>query len=201
MKYLFMTLLLLAGTFAAVAQEEDNEERKGFKRENIFLGTSLNVGIGNGGYVLGGNPQFGYSIAQWLDAGITTNLIYASQRYLNFGREVRQRSFNYGGGPFVRVFPINMIHLQAQYEYNWTSGNVQDIGSGQRQKFKVDAPSFLVGAGYGQRVVGRSSFYTTILFDLTKDVNSPYVLIEGNQKIAMPVFRAGFNIYLGPKKR
>jgi hypothetical protein len=143
----------------------------------------------------------GYSLNNWLDAGLTTNIVYYTQRYRNFGFDVRQRSINYGGGPFLRAFPFSFLHLQAQYEYNRTTGNVQDLQTGLKDKFKVDAPSLLVGVGYGGRVVGQSFFYTTLLFDVTKNEGSPYVIVEGNQRISQPILRAGFNIYLKPKKQ
>ena len=201
MKYLF-TFLLAACSFAAIAQieeEEEMNEKKGFDIRRMFAGGSLNVGLGGGSFNLGANPQIGYSLTNWLDAGITTNIIYFSQRYnMGFG-DLRQRSWNYGGGPFVKVFPISMIHLQAQYEYNWTSGNVEFLPTGEREKFNVSAPSLLVGAGYGRRIVGQTSFFTTILFDVTKNDNSPYVFYEGQSKIALPIIRAGLTFYFKKK--
>jgi hypothetical protein len=201
MKKIFLAILFTSLGILTFAQEEKEEEpSKGFKRENMFAGGSINLGLGGGSFNVGANPQIGYSVANWLDVGVTTNIIYFSQRYNISGYEIRQRSWNYGGGPFVRICPISMIHLQAQYEYNWTSGTAEDINSGTRQKFNVSAPSLLVGAGYGRRLVGESWFFTTVLFDVTKDVNSPYVYVEGQSKISLPIIRAGFNVYFNRKK-
>lgn len=200
MKHL-LTILLLAASLSTNAQRDEEEEKNGFDLNRMYVGGSINLGFGSGSFAIGGNPQVGYSLTNWLDAGITTNLVYGSQRYNFNGIDIRQRSWTYGGGPFVKIFPINMIHLQAQYEYNFIKGNVENLQNGFREEFSVSAPSLLVGAGYGQRVIGQSSFFTTILFDITKNDNSPYVTAEGNSKIAMPVVRAGFTVYLGRKSR
>ncbi len=195
-------LFLVAATLPAIAQRDnEDDERRGFDKNRLFAGGSINVGFGAGSFAVGGNPQIGYSLTQWLDAGITTNIIYSSQRYNWYGSELRQRSWTYGGGPFVKIFPISMIHLQAQYEYNRISGNVEQISTGFRETFGVGAPSLLVGAGYGQRVVGQSSFFTTILFDVTKNEHSPYIMVEGQRRISQPIIRAGFTVYFGRRGR
>lgn len=198
MKYIWIVLVMIT-SLAASAQEE---ERKGFDLNRMYVGGSLNLGFGTGSFAVGANPQVGYSVTNWLDAGITTNIIYSSQRYsLGPGFDIRQRTWNYGGGPFIKIFPINFIHLQAQYEYNWITGHAENLANNFREKFSVSAPSFLVGAGYGQRMIGQSSFFTTIMFDIMKHENSPYVLVEGNTKTALPVVRAGFTFYLGKRNR
>jgi hypothetical protein len=201
MKKLLAALTFLFATTISFAQnEEQPEERKGFDIEKMFAGGSVNLGLGGGSFNVGANPQIGYSVANWLDVGLTTNIIYYSQKYnINFN-EYRDRSWNYGGGPFVRICPIRMVHLQAQYEYNWISGTAEHINSGTKQKFNVSAPSLLVGAGCGQRFVGQSWFFTTVLFDITKNDNSPYVYTEGQSKISLPIVRAGFNVYFSRKK-
>ncbi len=200
MKHL-LTLLFTILTLTSFAQNEEEEEKKGFDANKMFIGGSLNLGLGGSSFNLGANPQVGYSLTNWLDAGLTTNIIYFSQRYQATGFDVRQRSWNYGGGPFVKVFPISMIHLQAQYEYNWINGNAENLVNGFREKFSQSAPSLLIGAGYGRRVVGESSFFTTILFDVTKHDESPYVYREGQGKIALPVLRAGFTVYFARKRQ
>src|SRR3954471_12169172 len=84
-----------------------DEDKKGFKKENIFFGGGITLGFASNTFQIGANPEIGYSVAQWLDAGLGFNLNYASQRadpYYN--GNVRYRNFNYGGGPFVRLYPI-----------------------------------------------------------------------------------------------
>jgi hypothetical protein len=61
----------------------------------------------------------------------------------------------------------------------------------------MEAPSFLVGLGYGQRVIGSGSFFTSILFDMGSNRSSPYITFDGTK---LPVIRTGFNFYLKPKR-
>jgi hypothetical protein len=201
MKSILAILFVMISTNSFGQDEQTTDEKRGFDVERMFAGGSLNIGLGGGSFNLGANPQIGYSLNNWLDAGLTTNVIYYSQRYNIQGFDVRQRSWNYGGGPFIKVFPISMIHLQAQYEYNWISGNVENLANGVKEKFNVSAPSVLIGAGYGRRIVGETSFFTTILFDITKNENSPYVYTEGQGRIALPVLRAGLTFYFRKKNR
>jgi hypothetical protein len=211
MKKLLFAVSFLTLTAVSFAQDEeqkrqDEEEDKssrGFQIEKMFAGGSLNLGIGGGSFNIGANPQVGYSVANWLDVGVTTNIIYYSQRYdvlyNNAAYGFRERTVNYGGGPFIRICPISMVHLQAQYEFNWITGNVEDVSTGTKTKIHHTAPSVLIGAGYGRRIVGQSWFFTTVLFDVTKADYSPYVYAEGQSKISLPIVRAGFNVYFGRK--
>ena len=50
--------------------DNNNGENKGFKKENVFLGGALSLGFGSGSFAVGANPEIGYSVAQWLDAGV-----------------------------------------------------------------------------------------------------------------------------------
>jgi hypothetical protein len=203
MKKLFFSFLLIAISSAVFAQKkdkDDNEKSGGFKKENIFIGTSLGLGIGGweNSFSIGANPQIGYSLAQWIDAGIVTNINYFSFRYTDGAFNYKQNSTNYGAGGFIKLYPINMFHIQAQYEYNWINTKVTQQGTNISQTFKQEAPSLLLGVGYGQRIVGQSSFFTTLLLDVSRNINSPYV---DNFGTAVPFFRTGFIVYLKPKKQ
>jgi hypothetical protein len=71
-------------------------------------------------------------------------------------------------------------------------------------KAKVDANSLLVGGGFAQgRQDGSNSFfYFSVLVDVLKNVNSPYVNVDydpatSRQRVTMvPIIRAGVNIGL-----
>lgn len=199
MKKSFLILILSSFSIITFSQKQD-EEIKGFKRENIFLGGSigLNAGGWNNTFFIGANPQIGYSIANFLDAGIVTNLNFFSLNYNQAGFDYKQSSFNYGAGIFMKLYPVNQFHLQAQYEHNWISSNVTQRQTGLKQKFNDKAPSLLLGAGYGRRIIGETSFFTTILFDVSKNLNSPYIDSYGD---AIPVIRTGVTFYLKPKSR
>ncbi|RFM26065.1 hypothetical protein [Deminuibacter soli] len=184
---------------------EDGEpapQEHGFNRNNIFLGGSVSLGFGTGYFNIGGNPEIGYSFSEWLDAGVAFNLSYYSTKYYDYSgySDANQKSFNYGGGVFARLYPIRNVFLQVQPEYNWSKYTLTDNSSGTQQKstFRVGAPSLLAGIGYSQRVVGSASFYTVLLFDVNKDPNSPYRNYDGS---FIPIIRAGFNVYLHPGRR
>lgn len=187
---------------ATPTYEEGETPHSGFNRNNIFLGGSVSLGFGTGYFNVGGNPEVGYSFSEWLDAGLAVNLSYYSTKYYDYSgysTGTTQKSFNYGGGVFARVFPIRNVFLQVQPEYNWSHYTISDNSSGVTQKstLHVGAPSLLAGIGYAQRIVGASSFYTVLMFDVNKDPNSPYRNYDGS---FIPIIRAGFNFYLHPKR-
>jgi hypothetical protein len=178
-----------------------DEGAKGFKKENIFIGGGISIGIASNTYQIGANPEIGYSVAQWLDAGLGFNLNYASQRAdpnYYYNDNVRYHSFNYGGGPFVRLFPIRFLFIQGQLEENWIKVNAKDYNTGITREPTYQSTSFIAGIGYAQRIVGQSSFYTMLGTDLMRDPNSPY---RDYNNAAIPIIRAGFNFYLRPSRR
>lgn len=196
MKKICIVLSMLALTVSVFSQEEEEVKHK-FRRDNIFIGGAIGLGLSNGGFSAGANPEIGYTIAQWLDAGFSTNFNYYSYS-AEYNGGVRQRSFNYGAGMFVRVFPIRSVFLQVLPEYNRINTNLRDAYSGQTVTHKQEAPSLLLGIGYASRDVGRGSFYTAIMFDAGNNENSPYIGYLGTKQ---PILRTGFNFYLHPRRR
>src|SRR5688572_19329870 len=99
MKRIIVTALLITSFLGVTAQEttEDEPAKKGFRRDNIFVGGSIAFGLGSGTFSVGANPEVGYSIANWLDAGISTNINYYSLR-AEYNNGYRQRSTTYGAG-------------------------------------------------------------------------------------------------------
>ena len=107
--------------------------------------------------------------------------------------------FNYGAGIFTRLHVFNSFFLQAQPEFNWISYHQKNIDLGIKYpKITTKASSFLAGVGFGQRIIGQSSFYTIIMFDLGSERYSPY---RDNYGTAVPIIRGGFNIYLHTNKK
>ncbi len=197
----FITLVcLMAAGISTIAQETTEEEtvKKGFKQENIFIGGSIAFGIGTGTFSVGANPEVGYSIANWLDAGISTNINYYALR-AEYNSGYRQRSTTYGAGVFTRIYPLRGFFIQALPEYNWINTKVKDMtfAQGQEFKFKQEAPSLLLGVGYGRRAVGGSNFFTAIMIDAGNNTSSPYIDQNGAK---LPIIRTGFNFYLRPKR-
>ncbi len=201
MKWLFTSILTLS-TLVCFAQEvEIIDDRKGqFKQENIFIGTSLNLGISNRFFTVGLNPEIGYSINKWLDAGVSINFNYNTQSFVDFNNVVYQRnkSFIYGAGTFVRIWPANFLYIQAQPEHNWIDASAKDVSTNQSFVTKYNVSSLLLGVGYGTRNIGSSISYVTLMIDVLQNFNSPY---RDQLNDPLPVFRAGFGIYLKPKRR
>lgn len=197
MKHVLFVLAMLSIAVCSMAQEEEEEKSHKFRRDNIFIGGAFGLGLSNGGFSAGVNPEVGYSIAQWLDAGISTNFNYYSYS-AEYNGGVRQRSFNYGAGVFARVFPIRNIFLQVLPEYNRINTTLKDVSSSYQVTYKREAPSLLLGIGYTSREIGRSSFYTALMFDAGNNENSPYIGYLGTKQ---PILRTGFNFYLRPRRR
>ncbi|HMP92765.1 MAG TPA: hypothetical protein PKD90_07835, partial [Phnomibacter sp.] len=185
LKPFLLSMLLLSATLGFSQQDEG--EPKGFNPNRVFVGGSVGLGFGGGvgsSFALGLFPQVGYSITPWFDAGLAINLNYTTLKYNDpgFGR-VTQNSLNYGGGMFVRAFPIRNVFLQVQPEYNWISYTLKSPSINNPIKQTVSAPSVLLGGGYGGRVVGQTGFFTMITFDGLKNINSPY---RNNYNEAIP---------------
>ncbi len=197
-KGIWIFIWIFFGITNLTAQIETPEKPIGFDRSRVFIGSSLNLGLSNRFFNLGLNPQIGYSLNSWVDIGVAVNLNYYSQSASDFD-PFKYKNFNYGGGAFLRVWPINFLHLQIQPEYNWISSSQTDAFTGQSYRLKFQAPSLLAGIGYGSREIGSRMSHFTIMIDLNQAINSPYR--NGIAGDPQPIFRGGFGFYLNPKKR
>jgi len=188
-KISIFTMLLFVLVQISAAQDQ-----KGFRKENIFIGSGINLGFFNG-FIIGLNPEVGYSIGKIVDVGIATNVNYITQKEIN--APVTYRQLVVGAGPFLRIWPVNRFFLGGQFEFNRISFSEKVSGQVQN-KSSYSAPSLLVGGGWGNRFVGQSQFYTSIMVDILKDPSSPYTDQFGR---VQPVFRTGFLFYLRPKNQ
>ena len=180
-----------------------DDDNTGFQKNHLFLGGSLQLGVGSYNFDVGVNPEVGYSLNRWLDVGAVVNFTYSSVKAdpsYYYNADISLKEFVYGGGVFARAYVLPFLFLTAQPEYNWTSIKETDYGTGAttapRSTYSVSAPSLLLGLGYGQRVVGENGFFIALLFDAISNSNSPYNDAFGHP---LPVVRAGFDIYLGKK--
>ncbi len=212
LKTFFIGIGLACLTTTAFAQDRDRTntpepEEKFFKLENLFTGGNVSAGFGGGTTIsqfsAGVIPHFGYKFFNWLDAGISFNVNYSQFKDKRFSPAYKENQTTFGPGVFTRIYPVNFIFAQAQFEHNFTTvkyknGNVPD------GKYNADASSFLLGAGYAQgRESGNNTFfYLSLSVDVLKNINSPYVnvvynSITGTYEARMaPVFRAGVNVAL-----
>lgn len=195
MKRAFFLLLIMGTVLASSAQYQyqgKEEKERGFKKEQLYIGTGVNVGFSQG-WILGLNPEVGYSLNNFLDAGIATNVNYITQR---LAADYSYKFFAFGGGPYLRGWIINQFFITGQYEFNRITEKYKDPYGTVRTAYT--SPSLLVGAGYGSRQVGRSQFFTSIMVDVLRNPNSPY--IDRQTSSMLPVFRTSFMFYLRPKK-
>jgi hypothetical protein len=193
-------LLLISVSFIIVnfanAQDEEEKEKKGFKKENLFTGGSISLAFYNNTFMVGGSPVLGYSISKWLDAGLVFNYNYTSYRDVELFDD-RLRQTNYGGGAFVRVYPIRFLFAQAQAEHNWLNFKyIYPDNSSPSYRSKATGNSFLIGGGYAtgrEPGSGQPFYYLSVLFDIADDANSPYTDAYGR---AIPIIRGGLQIPL-----
>jgi hypothetical protein len=194
---LIAVILFISFSFSNLfAQEkEDNEEKKGFKKENLFTGGSISLAFYNNTFLVGGSPVFGYSITNWADLGVVVNYNYTSYRdYQVFNDRLRQK--NYGAGSFIKLYPVRFIFAQGQYEYNFLRLKYIPPNNGTPVKDKASASSFLIGGGYTTGRYGRGGqphYYLAVLFDILNNVNSPYTDSYGR---SIPIIRGGIQVPL-----
>ncbi len=198
MKKLFFVFVVSLAALASQAQYEkdDDGEKKGFKKENLFAGGSVTASFYSGGTVLGVSPYFGYSLNKFVDVAASVNFNYTSQRdNIVYGDKIRQTVW--GPGAFVRLFPVRFLFAHAQFEHNYIRQKYLAVPNSGYQDdiYKFDANSILVGGGYcsGREGTGDIFYYFSILWDVKKDPNSPYV--DGLAR-AVPIVKAGLQVPL-----
>lgn len=189
---LFCILLFLEKANAQTKEENLDENIGGFQKYNLFTGGNVAIGFGSQSFAVGAGPYFGYSINKYLDVAVGMNYNYISQR--SPFSTIKSRQSIIGPTGFLRIFPVKFLFAHAQYEYNFI--NYKTIfGSGlPNQSEKIKVGSFLVGPGFANgREDERSFYFISVLFDLNKNINSPYTDFEGK---IQPIIRAGYNIAL-----
>ena len=193
MKKIIILSILFTASVCLKAQDKEEKKEKTFK-ENHFTGGSISLAFYNNTFLIGGSPVFGYSITDWLDAGVVFNYNYSSYRDYNFITTDKLRQTVYGGGAFLKIYPVRFLFAQAQVEHNFIRQKL--ISNGPTQEFKADATSFLIGGGYTTGRYGAGGppfFYLAVLFDVTGDQNSPYTDGYGR---TIPIIRGGIQVPL-----
>lgn len=172
----------------------DAEPTTGFAKQNLFVGGSLGLGFGTDQFTVGVNPEVGYSLNRWLDAGILANFTYNSiSADPNYNQNISSKEFVYGGGIFARAWFLPFLFVTVQPENNWTNISLKDETYGGTANQNATAVSVLAGIGYGSHSVGQGSFYIALMVDMLRNVNSPYNDAYGHP---VPVLRAGFDVFV-----
>lgn len=190
---------MLLTVLSLSAQYKDEDEKRGFK-ENLFTGGSISLSFGSNRFLLGGSPVFGYSPASWVDVGLVANYNYTSYRDYAFSNDKLRQSV-YGGGPFVRVYPVRFLFAQGQFEHNFIKQKYIPAGGGGSTTQRFEANSFLVGGGFASgryENSGQPFFYLAVLFDIAGDDYSPYTNAYNR---AIPIVRGGVQVPLFQGKR
>jgi hypothetical protein len=176
-------------------KEKDKEESpKG--KQNLFTGGSVSLAFYNNTFLIGGNPVFGYSLTNWTDVGLVVNYTYTAYRDVQQLND-RLRQSVYGGGAFLRLYPVRFLFGQVQLEHNWLRQKyIPSTSGGPNEITKATANSVLVGGGYTTGRWGRGGgpfYYLSVLFDVSGDLNSPYTDGLGR---SIPIIRGGIQIPL-----
>jgi hypothetical protein len=192
---LFAGLMLFVSSFSFAQKKEKNEEEKRSGKENLFTGGSVSLAFYNNTFLIGASPVFGYSLTNFIDAGIVVNYNYTSYRDVNIFDD-RLRQTVYGGGAFLKLYPVRFLFAQAQVEHNFIRQKYIPPAGGITSKAKDDASSFLIGGGYTTGRFGRGGgpfYYLAVLFDVSGNTNSPYTDAYGR---TIPIIRGGIQVPL-----
>ena len=196
-----LVLLVLGAANNCIAQSSSNEidsiQHYGFDKHKLFAGGSLNLGYGGGSvstFAIGALPEVGYSLREWLDLGVAFNInYYSGSEYAGdsyYSPIPGYKATSYGAGIFARLHPIEDYFIQVQPEID--NYSIKQTLSGITQKYFHTSTSYLVGIGWGRRIIGESSFFTTLMIDLGNEKNTPYKDAQGN---VIPIIRTGLNFY------
>ena len=189
-----LTSLLLTIITVANAQNENPQDlNKRKKLENVFVGGNINAGFSKYAGGFGVSPVVGYHLNKYFDAGVNLSYSHSWNKdfYYSGSKSVQN---NFGAGIFGRAFPVDFLFVQAQLEQNFFNEKYKASSTSSYVKYSANAPSFLVGGGLVSGRVNQSTyFYFSVMVDVLRNKNSPYISKEGRMQ---PVFGAGVNIGL-----
>jgi len=196
MRFFLLLVMTFLMSFCSLAQFRDgaDDEKRPFQ-ENLFTGGSVSFSFFGNTFLVGGSPVLGYSLTNWLDAGVVVNATYASYRDYNGVLNDKLRQTLFGGGGFARLYPVRFLFVQGQIERNSIQQTFIPV-AGVREKISVGAFSTLIGGGYTsgrQGRGGRPFYYLAVMFDIGGDINSPYTDAYGR---TIPIVRGGLQIPL-----
>lgn len=195
-----LLICLLSICFSSIKAQDIIKTTPELNARPLFVGGNIVLGGGSGWFQFGVNPEAYRYINQWIDVGASANLLYSASNP-NLLSSTKTRSFQFGMGSFIRIWPAERFFLQVQPEYNWNWTNLKDMStnnetSGASRKVRYGAESILAGIGYGSRSDNGMTYFT-LMIDLLKNPNSPY---RDGYNRADPFVKAGFAFPIRSKK-
>ena len=101
-------------------------------------------------------------------------------------------------GIWCSLLVIITLLSEAQIKTEWISSTQKTLNNSASYKYNYQAGSLLVGIGYGSHFIGNRYSYVTLMMDVLQNENSPY---RDQFNDPIPVFRAGFGMYLKPSRK
>jgi hypothetical protein len=189
-KRIGLGFFLLLLTLHLWAQDEGKDTpKKGFQKENMFVGGYLGLAFGSYTFI-NISPNVGYHFNKFFAAGLGINGQYVGYKDWDYnGNQYKEKQTILGLNIFGRAYPIRNVMLQVQPELNYRFGKIIYEGP-PKQEYNSDAviaPSLLMGGGL-VFPAGRGETLITLLYDVLQNVNSPY----GNR----PIVSIGYNFGL-----
>jgi hypothetical protein len=195
MKGILMAWVLCFAVVAANAQDVYNSsgriaprkqhKNKGFNADNLVLGGDVRLTIGQ--YMsVGLAPMVGYRITDNFTAGAKIGYNFRREKYY-FENPFTNTEDNfvfkqniYSASIWARyvIFQNFFVHVEAEGNhfdlYDGSYDLDQATGKVKYLKKQVTAPSILVGLGIKQPISDRTSFVSTVVYDVLQDPNSFY---------------------------
>ncbi len=176
MKNIYKLLLvatLLFSTQCLYSQYYEKAKAKQSFADKLFFGGGLGLQFGDV-TAIDVSPIVGYRITPKLHAGV--GLSYSYYNYSNLGVSAS----NYSASVFTRFFLLDNIFAHGEVE----ALNAKVFTSFNPEKsYRKWIDSYLVGAGYFQRIGEKSGMYIMVLWNLNENEFTPY---------KNPVVRIGF---------
>lgn len=199
MNKLSLLICLLLICFLSTKAQDIVKTTPALHARPIFIGGNIVLGGGSGWFQFGINPEAYKRVNQWIDLGASANLLYSASNP-NLFTSTRTRSFQFGMGSFLRIWPAERFFIQVQPEYNWNWTNMKDMStnnesSGASRKVRYGAESLLAGIGYGSRSDNGMTYFS-LMIDLLRNPNSPY---RDGYNRADPFVKAGFALPIRSK--
>lgn len=173
MKRIGLIAVLLISIQAAFAQSPYRvDTARGFDPSKLMAGG--NFGFAFGDYsLLNVSPMIGYRFSPKFAGGVNINAQFTWENYRGLG--YKDNSSVLGGGLWGRYYPLSMLFVHAQPEYNSISlKRKYNDDPPYTVKDRFGAPSLLLGGGYAQPIGGNSAMVIMLLYDVLQDQNSPY---------------------------